>query len=187
MRLRMLLASFILAIVAFPARAQTASQPSATPPAQQTAGSIDPAKQADIRRLMELTGAQGMASQFMGNMENAMRPSLMNALPSGEYRVRLIDLFFEKLHSKISSQLVDLAIPAYDKYYSADEIKSLIDFYQTPLGQKVVRVMPAIVGELQASGQKLGETAGREAMIEVLSEHPDLAQALASARKVPAQ
>ena len=181
---RIVLLWCLLVISTFPVRGQTVDQPNSAQTTEPKATlSIDPAKQADIRRLIELTGGKKIASQFMGMMENTIKPSVTNSLPAGEYRSKLVDLFFERLHSKVEAQLVDLALPLYDKYYSADEIKSLIQFYETPLGEKTISVMPIVMAEMQASGQKLGETAGRQSMIEIFAEHPDLAEALASAQK----
>ncbi len=60
-------------------------------------------------------------------------------------------------------------------------------FYQTPLGQKALSVLPQTVVEIQAESMKLGERLGREAMVEVLDEHPDLKKALEEAAASPKQ
>lgn len=145
---------------------------------------IDPAKEADIRRLMDVMGAKLMVKQIMESMEKNLRPVMANALPPGDYRDKLVDLFFEKFHSKADLQeLVDMAVPGYDKYLSDEEIKGLTAFYLTPLGRKALEVLPNLSMELQSQGAKWGEELGRQCMLEVLSEHPDLAQALAAASK----
>jgi hypothetical protein len=74
-----------------------------------------------------------------------------------------------------------LAIARYNENFSDDEIKQLISFYKSPVGQKVVVVLPKLTAELQQDVNRLGQQVGREAMIEVLAEHPDLAQALKEA------
>jgi len=122
----------------------------------------------------------------MGTMEKAMKPLLMDSLPPGEYRKKLVNLFFAKLQAKADGQsLLELAIPLYDKNLSHEEIKGLIQFYQTPLGQKAVSVLPKLTAELQEEGRKWGENIGRQSMIEVMSEHPDLAHAMEHAQKAP--
>jgi hypothetical protein len=145
---------------------------------------IDPAKEADIRRLLDLTGAGALATQVMDGMEKNIRPLMTTALPPGEYREKLIELFFVKFHSKRDPQeLLDLSVPVYDKYYSHDEIKGLIQFYGTPLGQKMLNVLPKLMGEMQRAGGEWGEGIGRQSMLEVLAEHPDLAKALEDAKR----
>jgi uncharacterized protein len=143
----------------------------------------DPAKEADIRRLLNMTAAPAMAEMMSGMMEN-MRELMTNALPPGDYRPRLVDLFLEKFRTKIDTkQLLDAAVPVYDKYLSREDVNGLIQFYGTPLGQKALSALPKIVIETQAEGAKLGERMGRQSMAEVISEHPELAAALEAAVK----
>jgi len=144
---------------------------------------IDPGKEADIRRLLELIGAKGMASQSVNSMSATLRPLMINSLPPGDYRGKLIDLWLAKFLTKLDvQQMVDAAIPLYDRYFTDDEIKGLIAFYQTAVGQKSVSMVPKISADMQSQGVKLGQDAGRQAMLEVLAENPDLAKALSAAR-----
>jgi len=143
---------------------------------------LDPDKETDIRRLLDIVGTKALAAQTMDVMIKSMRPVLTNSLPPGDYREKVVELFFVKFSSKANpQQLVDLAVPVYDKCFSSQEIKSLIAFYQTPLGQKAIVTLPKITTELQEAGRKWGETAGRDSMLEVLAEHPDLAEAMKAA------
>jgi hypothetical protein len=185
-------------LIAGSLRAQTQSQhaTAANPPAQQQAAppsgssapassGVDPAKEADIRQLLEVTGAKALMMQVMSTMEKNLKPALTSSLPPGDYRAKLIDFFFEKFMARANVEmpkLVDAAVPVYDKYLSDEDIKGLIQFYQTPLGQKTLSVLPQVTAEMQAAGEKLGQRLGRETMMEVLSEHPDLAKAMQDAR-----
>ena len=145
---------------------------------------IDSAKEADIRRLMDVSGAGALGLQMMDEMQKSIKPMMTQALPPGEYREHLVQLFFEKFRSKANvQQLVDMAIPAYDRYFTHQEIRGLIEFYQTPLGQKAISVLPRLMLELQETGQKWGESMGRDSMQEVLKEHPELEKALENAKK----
>ena len=120
----------------------------------------------------------------MDSMANTIRPLMTNSLPPGEYRVRLVDLFFVKFQSLAdAAQFLDSsAVPIYDKHFSDDEIRGLIKFYETPLGQKAVSALPQVSNELREAGKTWGEQVGRQAMLEVLAEHPDLAEALKAAK-----
>lgn len=125
-----------------------------------------------------------MATQVMTDMANGLKPLMTNALPPGEYREKLVDLFFVKFQSRLDMQgLIDLAVPIYDKHLSHEEVRGLIEFYQTPLGQKTLKVLPTMLSELQQGGRKWGEDLGRTSMQQVLAEHPDLAKALEDASK----
>jgi hypothetical protein len=172
---------------------QPSPQPQAAAPAKQgpTAGAdsasspkVDPAKAADIRKLMDLMGSAAAVNQVISQMEKSIKPLMTSALPPGDYRDKLVDLFFEKFHARLDvQQLLDQAIPVYDKYLSEDDIKGLIQFYSTPLGEKTAHVLPMISAEMQAAGGKWGQDLGRQCMLEVLSEHPELAKAMEDAQK----
>jgi hypothetical protein len=150
------------------------------------ATAIDPAKDAAIRKLFEVQGTKDTMKQVIGSMSDAVRPLLESSLPQGEYRAQLLDLFFQKFQAKMNvDQLLELAIPIYDKHFSLEDIEGLTKFYQTPLGKKTISVLPQVLIETQAAGRKYGEEAGRQAMMEVLEEHPDLKKSLEEAGAAP--
>jgi hypothetical protein len=147
---------------------------------------IDPAKEAAIRKLIQVTGGTDLANQMMDEMQKSMIPLMTKTLPPGDYRKRLIDLFFAKFRSEFNAQeMVNLTIRTYDKYLTIDDINGLIEFYQTPLGQKTISVLPKLAAEIQTIGMKRGQEIGQQAMQEVLTEHPDLKQALQDASRNP--
>lgn len=140
---------------------------------------IDPAKEADIRELMDTLEVKEMATKMMTNMANNLKPLLLHSFPPGAYRERLVHLFYEKFEEKVSAQkLLDLAVPIYARYLSDDDIKGLIQFYKTPLGQRWLKVRPKLQATLGPEARQWGQKLGREAMMEVLQEHPDLARQL---------
>lgn len=191
----MLLRVFILLLLIVGSlSAQTNSQAEPKAPATSTANQqkptkLSPEKEADIRRLLDVAQVTHLMKTNMDSMQASMRPLLLNAFPPGEYRNKLIDLFFERFRSKADlQQMVDMAVAAYDQHFSDDEIEGLIKFYETPLGKKAVSETPQITAELQERGRHWGEELGRESMQEVLAEHPDLAEAMkaaAAATKLP--
>jgi uncharacterized protein len=104
---------------------------------------IAPEKEKDIRRLLEVTGTKERMAMVMTEMEKSIRPMMEKSFPEGEYRDKLIEAFFTKFHSKLDlQQMLDLAVPIYDRYLSDEEVKALIQFYGTPLGQKTLKVLP---------------------------------------------
>lgn len=174
---------------------QTASstQPAAATKASKSTAAdspskIDPAKEADIRKLLDLVGTRQVAVRTLDQMSNTIRPVLENSMPPGEYRGKLIDLFFAKFKSKADAQhIVDLAVPIYDKHFSREEIEGLMQFYQTPLGHKTLTELPSLLSELRDAGEKWGQVLGRESMEEVLAEHPEMKEALQAASKQSTQ
>lgn len=186
MTTRITLAWILLLCSAFAQTPSTAPHPV---PDKQTApatsqSEIDPAKEADIRQLMDVVGVSAIMVEMMGSMSTTIKPLMTQALPAGDYREKLVDLFFVKFQSKADTQqLLDQIVPLYDKYLSDQEVKDLIQFYRSPLGQKTAQVMPKLTAEAEEVGQKWGEALGRQSMLEVLAEHPELEKALEDAKK----
>jgi hypothetical protein len=92
---------------------------------------IDPAKAADIKKLLDLVGSK----QFMRQVMDQMIVTMKKAHPEAD------DALWADIANDDSLQaFVDRVVPIYDKYYTHQEIKDLIAFYQSPVGQKSVRV-----------------------------------------------
>jgi len=147
---------------------------------------IDPAKEATIRKLLLIQGTAKIFDQVIATMSETIRPQITSALPAGGYRDTLVELFLTRFKTKFrTEQMIDIAVPIYDKHFSKAEIEDLVQFYSTPLGKKVVSVLPQVMTESQSAGIKLGEKYGQEAMTEVLAEHPELKKALEAATAEP--
>ena len=163
---------------------ENAPQKAETSAAPAVEKKVDPVKEADIRKLLDLLGTPIIMRQTMQTMEASIKPMMEKSLPPGEYRQTLVDMFFERFQSKLNTQkLVELAIPVYDKYFSDEDIKGMIQFYQTPLGQKTIKALPQLTAELAAAGQKMGADVARQSMLEVLAEHPELEKAMEDAQR----
>jgi hypothetical protein len=55
---------------------------------------------------------------------------------------------------------VKIATPVYQRYFSVEEADSVIAFYSTPVGQKVLASSTVITQELSAQGYAIGKEAG---------------------------
>jgi len=176
-----LLACGLVAFAA-PQRAGAQQAPAAQSPADRP--KIDPAKEADIRTLQEVRGDKAAVDQIMKDMIESIRPYVMSTLPPGEYREKFADMFFAKFQAQNGAQkLLELEVPIYDKYLSDDDVKALIQFYQTPAGQKLAQVTPSIALDLRAVSEKWAQETGRQCMVDVISENPDMQKAIEDAEK----
>jgi hypothetical protein len=166
---------------------KTAPQTSATKPAAPPAAApqepiapkIDPAKEAKIRKLLDVIGTRALMEQTVKSMAEMSQASLARALTKNESSERFIDLFYTKLQSKLNTDVfVGMIIPIYDKYLTTEDIDGLTQFYESPLGQRALKVLPQIVQEAQAAGFQWGQRMGQEAAQEVIAEHPELKDTL---------
>lgn len=124
------------------------------------------AKRSDIKLLMEMTGSTNIAKQFAGTISQQMFRTLKSARPDIPDRAlaimdkELLALLSERLSAP--GGLVDQVIPVYDKYFTHAEILELIAFYQTPVGQKAIQVLPRVVSDSILAGQRWGQSLGPE-------------------------
>lgn len=135
----------------------------------------NPAKEADIRRLIDMTGGAELGVQMGRTLLEQLRPMLGDRLPPGERSQRILDTLSDKILLRFTSKkLTELVIPIYDKHMTRQEILGLIKFYQTPLGKKVLKTLPAILQESQAVGSQWGEKIFRDVVREMEAEFPEL-------------
>ena len=128
------------------------------PPPAVAATPIDPAKEAEIRKLLEMTGTVKLVNQMLKQMVGTLRDRASTLPPE----------FWDNLEKEMDPQkLVDKMIPVYDKYYTIDDLKAVNAFYQTPAGQHLLQVQPAVLKESMTIGQEWGREAGMKAVLEI--------------------
>ena len=151
------------------------SQDAATPP--QSSRAIDPTKEADIRSLMELVGARDLVQDGANNAIEQSREKLLATVPNNDKGQAFVNAFAASYQKKFDvDQVTDQLVSIYDKHYTEDEIKGLLQFYGSPLGQKVAAEMPKIGRETQAAVRAASGKAVREAFAEVKQQNPEIGQ-----------
>jgi uncharacterized protein len=164
--------------------APQASQPQRTVPqaaqaqvgaTQAAAAPIDPAKKAEILKFMELTGMTKVSQNLAAQMVDQMRPAILRSLPPGGRSEEIVDAFSQKFKARVSADsLTNLMIPVYDKYLSREDLEGLIQFFQTPLGQKMIRITPQISKESYKIGSDWGQQTALEVIHEMTEQYPEL-------------
>ncbi len=115
------------------------------------------AKKADIQKLLQLTNTTHMAEQLGGLMVQTLRQSLRSCTNCTPRTFELIEretlsLFKERMNA--SDGLTERMIPIYGKHFSHVEIQQLLEFYQTPLGKRLLAEAPQIAQEGLDIGQR---------------------------------
>jgi uncharacterized protein len=129
-----------------------------------SADELTPAKRADIKTLMELTGAYGIANQFAdlatGQVVRGLKAKNPNFPQKGIDVIRdeLTKLFKEEMSAP--GGLAEQMIPIYGNHFTHGEVKDLVTFYKSPLGNKLYKEMPLVLRESLQAGQQWGNTLG---------------------------
>jgi hypothetical protein len=120
-----------------------------------TAEERDAAKQRDIRKLLKITGAGQMGMDAIDQMLVLQRQA----------NPEIPEQFWIEFRKEISANgLTDLIIPSYEKYFTHEDIKDLIDFYESPVGRKMLENQPQLVAESKLAGQQWGSDVAQRVM-----------------------
>ena len=138
---------------------------------------VDPAKEKDIRSLLELINAReavrdsasAAADQYRQKVVETSTNNDRAQLSTSEYMAEFQKRFDA---DAVTGQLVGI----YGKHFTEDEIKGLLEFYNSPLGQKLAEEMPKISRESQRSADMASSQAARLAWQDLRAEYPNVSE-----------
>lgn len=190
--MKAVLALIILYVAMFFLAIQGASQNPVSATPQNGAGSsghsIDPAKETDIRSLMELVGARDAMQDFAAHGADQLRDNLLASVANNDRGQQFVNAFIADYKTKFNpdeatAQLVGI----YDQHFTQDEIRGLLQFYGSPLGQKYAAEMPKINLEMQASNRAFSTHIAKAVMQDLHKQYPGMAAHARFAKPRPAQ
>jgi len=153
-------------------QAATAAKKPATPAAK-----IDPTKEAEIRQLMEVTGVNVLGDQLMTAGIAQFRANVLEARPDDTRAKQFADAFAVRFQKHFDPHSVmETVIPIYDKHLSSEDLRALLDYYKSPFGQRMLKVLPEVARDSQLAGLSLGQKAADEAMEDLKAEYPEFVQ-----------
>ena len=157
-----------------PAKLKTAGHTAATQDSPDEPRSIDPAKEADIRKLIDLTGAKSLGEQLMSAGMEQFRATVLDSQPDNPRAKQFVDAFVARFQKHFDpSSLSEVEIPIYDKFLTAEDLQGLLAYYSSPLGQRMLKVLPEIAQESQAAGFSLGQKAAQQTMEDLKVDFPE--------------
>lgn len=118
----------------------------AATPVPQPTGS--PEKLADIRRLLDLNGSRTTALKATELMLAAVRARARPETPP-----EIWDAFEQELKAE---HLKEWPVPLYDRYFTHDQIREFIRFYETPAGRTLGATQPALAQDSMAQAARRG-------------------------------
>ena len=175
------LALIVIYIAAFIVATQGGSQnPVQASPTNNfaTSKSIDPEKEADLHSLLQFVGAkdqlQSVANESAAQYREKLGASVKNVADDSK-RQELITVASGSFQKNFDQQRAMQQIAAiYDKHFTDDEIKGLLDFYSSPLGQKFAAETPKINKEIQTVQMSAASSATRESLLTLKSQNGDV-------------
>lgn len=130
--------------------------------------SPDAPSREDVVKLMRVlhvdrqvgTVLDGMCRQIALSMSAEMKKMTPNATPE---RQKMMDEFVSGAQQDLRSvmkvdEMIELAIPIYQKHLTKQEVAMITDFYSRPEGQAFLEKMPLVVQESMQAGGDYGRS-----------------------------
>lgn len=135
--------------------------------------SIDPAKDADIRSLMELLGVRDSVQEATAKGIEQYRENLLATVPDSDRGQAFVNAFMDKYEKKFHAEdVADELVAIYDKHFTEEEIRGLLQFYGSPLGQKYAAEMPKVSAESASTGRAVSLRVAREVIQDLRKQYP---------------
>jgi hypothetical protein len=156
-----------------PSTAATPGQAAAAPkPA--AAEKVDPEKEAAIRHLMEISGAVQVGESVPFGITQHVYQVMSHTI-SGERLQKFMETFKQKFDAAApASTITDVAVPIYARNFTMDEIRGLNQFYESSLGQRLVKTMPIVDREWQSLSTQQDQKTALEVLRGMSDEYAEL-------------
>ena len=153
-----------------PAQAQNVASP------QQAAHAIDPGKEADIHSLLELVGTRDAVQEGATRGVEQFRENLIASVPDNQRGQQFVNAFVDEYQKKFDpDEVTTQFVTVYDKHFTDEEIKGLLQFYGSPLGQKYAAEMPKITSEIQAANRGVNIRLAKEVLQDLRKQYSGVA------------
>lgn len=132
-------------------------------------------KKTAIKKLLDVTNAGSMGMMMAENVLTPIIKAVLNQYPNNPTKDRIIVVVEEEYDKLLQEELLatgelyELIYPIYHKYLTLKETEELLAFYTTPLGKKLINVMPAMTQESIQVGTAWG-SAMEQSMEPILRE-----------------
>ena len=120
--------------------------------AQQTPGDT-PASKEDVQRYLNVMHSKEMMAHMVDAMAKPMHQMLhdeymkdKDKLPP-DFEERTQKMIDEYMKSFPWDEILDSMVPVYQKHFTKNDVDTLVEFYSTPTGQKLIKELPQITAE----------------------------------------
>lgn len=160
-------------LIAIQGVSQSSAQGQNAAAQKKNANAIDPVKEADIRSLLELVGARDAVQDASARGAEQFRDNLLASVPNNQRGQEFVNTFVGEYQKKFNpDEVTGQMVAVYDKHFTDDEIKSLLQFYGSPLGQKYAAEMPKINAEVQAANRAVNTRLAKDVLQDLRKQYP---------------
>jgi hypothetical protein len=143
----------------------------ATSPAARAQDASDPKSLELSAQLLEVAGVKPMLMQMLDQITPSLTQLIQQANPGKETEVaEVINRFVMPKMKERLPEMIGEGAKVYAKHFKTEEITQLIQFYQSPLGVKLVREQPLMAQEMGRVGSAWAQAVAMQAVREYADE-----------------
>lgn len=147
---------------------------------------VDPAKEAAIRHLMDVSEASKLGDNINAFLTDRIRTIMSHSLTPDKLP-KFMDAFSQKFSAASPSTAVtDAMVPIYSRAFTMEDIQEMTKFYESPVGQKMVKQLPAVTQESQNAGVQIEQNAAMSVLDGMQDDYPELKPMLHPQTQAPA-
>ncbi len=136
----------------------------ASAPSSAETGDGEAAKRQQIREIMRLAGTMEITDQMLDSTIVQLAAVYEHLNPEeGPALVAILQNEFRDVFDERSREFEEVLVDIYDEHFTAQETADLLTFYRSPLGQRMLEELPAIVSKATLAGQEFGRQVAAEA------------------------
>ena len=155
-------------------RSQVDTHPRTPVQSSDATAKLDPAKDAAIRHLMDITGVSNMGKNIQDYITEQVQERAEPAVGAGKVQ-KFMDTFSTQFNANASpSAVTDAMVTIYAKNFSMEDIQGLIQFYETPLGKRVVKTLPEVSQQSQRMGVEMEQNVALTVLRGMSNEYPEI-------------
>jgi uncharacterized protein len=112
-----------------------------------------PASREDVEKYFAITHSKEMLSKMMDSMSKPMHQMIHEQFAKNQanlpldFETRMLKILDDDFQSTPWDQILDSIIPVYQRHFTKGDMDSLVAFYSTGTGQKLLKELPQITAE----------------------------------------
>lgn len=111
-----------------------------------------------LKKIMQASGSTAATDSILPQILSMTKKMLPNVDSS------FWNEFVNKWKTKIEEKVMEVYVPVYQQHLTMNDLKEIIAFYESPIGKKLRKTIPAITKETFPLMQQLGRDMGMEIM-----------------------
>lgn len=119
----------------------------------------------ELKKLLDITGALDVGVQF-AKMMNSDNEQERNGLPKEFYKKMYEEMSTGDTRKIFENEIIKI----YRKYYTLEDVKGILAFYNSEIGKKTLTMIPSILEESKRVGTEFGRVIGMKVYNDLLKE-----------------